>query len=87
MFETLAVIASVCLPLTNIPLIVKIIQRKSSKDISMYWAWGVWLCLLVMVPAATQSVDLIWKIFALANFATFSVVLFFTMLYRKGPAQ
>ena len=42
MIQTIALIASIVLPLWNIPLILKIIRRKSSRDVSMSWAVGVW---------------------------------------------
>ena len=41
MIETLGVIAGIALPLFNIPLILKIIKRKSSQDISLTWVIGV----------------------------------------------
>ena len=40
--ELLALVASVVMPLWNIPLIVKIFRRKSSNDLSLSWVWGVW---------------------------------------------
>ena len=39
-FETIALAASVVMPLWNIPLIVKIVQRKSSDDLSRSWMLG-----------------------------------------------
>jgi uncharacterized protein with PQ loop repeat len=47
MTEKIALIAAIILPLWNIPLIVRIIRRRSSKDISRAWAVGVWLCFVL----------------------------------------
>jgi hypothetical protein len=44
MMKTIALIAAIALPLFNIPLIVRIIKRKSSEDMSISWALGVWIC-------------------------------------------
>ena len=43
LIEQIGLVASVAMPLWNIPLIVKIIKRKSAEDISMAWLWGVWV--------------------------------------------
>ncbi|MBN1385035.1 MAG: hypothetical protein JW983_09170 [Elusimicrobia bacterium] len=83
MIEKIALIAAVVLPLWNIPLIVRIIKRKSSDDISMYWVIGVWTCFVLMAPAAFLSEDLIWKVFNIANLIFFSLVVVFVIIYRK----
>ena len=83
MIDTIALIASITLPLCNIPLIIKIIKRRSSKDISLIWAFGVWLCLLAMLPSGLKSEFLVWKVFATANFAFFSLVAFFTLIFHN----
>jgi uncharacterized protein with PQ loop repeat len=82
--ELLALIASVVMPLWNIPLIVKIIQRKSSDDLSLSWVWGVWTCMLLMVPWALVTQELVLKVFSFVNFFLFSGVLFVVMKYRQG---
>lgn len=83
MTQTIALIAAVVLPLWNIPLIVRIIKRKSSADISMYWAVGVWVCLALMAPSGFVSKDPVWRIFSIINFAFFSLVLISVLAYRK----
>lgn len=79
----IALFAAVILPFWNIPLMARIIKRKSSQDVSLYWACGVWICLLFMFPAAVISSDLVWKTFNVVNFILFSGVLVITALYRK----
>ncbi|MFH1503857.1 MAG: hypothetical protein ABIH08_00480 [Candidatus Omnitrophota bacterium] len=81
--EKLALIAAVVLPLWNIPLIIRIVKRKSSRDISMHWAIGVWVCFVLMAPSAFTSADLVWKVFNIANLILFSVVVIFVLAYRK----
>ena len=83
MIQKIALIAAVALPLWNIPLIVRIIKRKSSVDISMYWALGVWGCLLLMAPQAFGSSDIVWKVFNIANLTLFTLVVIVVLLYRN----
>lgn len=83
MIDKIALIASVVLPLWNIPLIMRIIKRRSSKDISLYWAIGVWICLLVMLPSGIKNDFMVWKVFTIGNFLLFSLVLFVTLLFHK----
>jgi uncharacterized protein with PQ loop repeat len=85
--EMLALIASVVMPLWNIPLIVKIIQRKSSGDLSLAWLWGVWLCMLFMVPWAIVTRDVVLKVFSLVNFVLFSSVVVVVVKYRHGAKE
>lgn len=78
----LGVAAGTIIPFFNIPLILKIRENKSSKDISLIWTVGVWICALAMLPQALLSVDLSYKIFGLTNFILFSGVVFFVFRYR-----
>jgi uncharacterized protein with PQ loop repeat len=80
--ELLALIASVVMPLWNIPLIVKIIRRKSSHDLSLFWLWGVWACMFLMVPWAMVTHELVLKVFSSVNFILFSGVVVAVMKYR-----
>jgi len=81
--EKIAFIAAIVLPLWNIPLIVRIIKRKSSKDISMYWALGVWICFLLMAPEAFRSPDPVWRVFNIMNLILFTAVVITVLVYRK----
>lgn len=82
--QTLGLFAAVILPLWNIPLIVRMVQRRSSRDISLWWALGVWVCLILMAPSGFTSQDIVWKVFNITNFILFSAVVIFTLIYHKG---
>ena len=82
MIETIGVIAAVLLPLWNIPLVVRIGRRKSSKDVSLWWTLGVFVCLLLMLPAGLTSTDAVFKVFSVVNIVLFSAVVIQVMRYR-----
>ncbi|MCR4336397.1 MAG: hypothetical protein NUV91_01125 [Candidatus Omnitrophica bacterium] len=77
-------VAAIILPLWNIPLIINIVKRKSSRDISLWWALGVWVCILLMAPSGFVSPDPIWRTFNIMNVILFTFVVIFTLKYRKG---
>ncbi|MFA5388798.1 MAG: hypothetical protein WC312_03470 [Candidatus Omnitrophota bacterium] len=83
MLEKIALIASILLPLFNIPLIVRIIKRRSSKDLSLFWAIGIWACFLAMFPTGVQSPDMVYRTFTYVNFFFFTLVMVFTVLFHK----
>ena len=83
MIDKIALVASIILPLWNIPLILRIIKRRSSEDISVFWAVGVWICLLGILPSGLKSDFLVWKAFAIGNFLFFSGVTLSTLLFHK----
>jgi uncharacterized protein with PQ loop repeat len=83
-FEKAGIIAGVILPFFNIPLIMKIVKRQSSEDISLSWALGVWVCILLMFPAGLQSEDVVFRVFNIFNVIFFSCVMFVTWKYRKA---
>lgn len=82
MIRWLGFAAAIILPFWNIPLIVKIQRRKSSRDISMAWALGVFTCLLGMFPTGIQSPDPVFRVFTVINITLFSVVVFYVVRYR-----
>ena len=82
MIEKIGLIAAVALPLWNIPLIVRIGQRRSSKDISLAWALGVWGCLAAMLPSGLISADPVFKTFTVVNLALFSAVVIQVLKWR-----
>jgi len=84
MLEKIGLIAAVILPFFNIPLITKIIKRKSSKDISLSWALGVWVCILLMAPSGLVSQDIVWRTFNIVNILMFTGVVFVVLRYRNG---
>lgn len=81
--NNVGLIAAIILPFWNIPLIVRIIKRKSSRDISLWWALGVWICLVAMAPSGFTSSDIVWRVFNITNIILFSAVVVTTLIYRK----
>src|SRR3989338_4953771 len=82
--HVMGMVAAVVLPLWNIPLILKIIKRRSSRDISLSWALGVWVCILIMAPSGLTSTDQVWRTFNVVNLILFTGVVIVTLKYRKG---
>jgi uncharacterized protein with PQ loop repeat len=82
MIEIIGLIAAIILPFWNIPLIVRIQKRRSCEDISLYWVFGVWACLILMVPSGLMSSDLVFKVFTIVNFILFSVVVIQVVRFR-----
>ncbi|MBI3996178.1 MAG: hypothetical protein HY352_00820 [Candidatus Omnitrophica bacterium] len=82
MVKTIGLIAAVAMPLWNIPLILKLEQRKSSKDISVAWAVGVWVCIVLMVPAGLTSADAVFRAFTVVNTILFTAVAIQVVRYR-----
>ena len=80
--QTIGMVAAVTMPLWNIPLILTIQRRKSSKDISVYWAAGVFGCIVLMLPSALMSPDKIFKAYAMVNTVFFGLVLAQVLRYR-----
>jgi hypothetical protein len=85
--EVLALVASVIMPLFNIPLIVKIIRRRSSDDLSLYWLFGIWGCILLMLPWALVTQDVVLRAFGIMNFLLFSAVVVVVLKYRNGMSD
>lgn len=83
MITILGMLAAIVLSLFNIPLILRIRRQKSSNDISLVWAYGVFSCLLLMLPAAIISEDLTFKLFAIVNVILFGGVVYHVVKYRK----
>ncbi len=81
--EVMAVVAGVLLPLFNIPLIMRLLKRKSSEDFSLTWAVGVWVCIVAMTPQALRSQDIAFKSFGIVNIIFFTGVVILVLKYRK----
>ena len=82
LIQHIGMIAAVAMPLWNIPLILTIQRRKSSKDLSALWAGGVFGCILLMLPAALVSPDRIFKAYSVMNTVFFGLVFAQVMRYR-----
>ena len=85
--EYIGLAASIAMPLWNIPLIVKIVKRRSSQDISMGWVMGVWVCALLMAPSGFASKDMVWRAFNMMNLILFTGVVIVVLKYRKKTNQ
>ena len=81
--DTVGLMAAVILPLFNIPLILRMVKRKSSEDISLIWALGVWVCIVLMFPSGLKSTDFVWRTYNIINVLFFTVVVVTTLKYRK----
>ncbi len=78
----IGIISGVALPLFNIPLIYRLIKRKSSGDLSVVWAVGVWVCIVGMTPQALRSDDLAFRLYGITNIFFFTVVTILVVKYR-----
>ena len=85
--KTIGLLAATILPLWDIPLIVRIVRRKSSQDISLIYAVGIWVTALMMAPSAFVSGDKLAIGFNTMNVIMLTAVMVVTIKYRKGPAK
>ena len=81
--EKVSLWAAIILPLFNIPLIIRIIQRRSSEDISTVWVMGVWVCALLMAPSGFASPDVVWRTYNIVNIILFTGVVIAVWAFRK----
>jgi len=81
--DKVALVAAISLPFFNIPLILRVIKRKSSEDLSLCWVLGVWVCIVLMAPSGFQSEDIVWRIYNYFNVTLFTCVVYITLKYRK----
>lgn len=73
------------LPMLNIPLILRMVRNKSSRDLSLIWTVGVWICIVLMLPQQLLTTDMAFKLFGIVNFFSFSAVVAAVFYYRvKG---
>jgi uncharacterized protein with PQ loop repeat len=80
MLQTIGILSGILMPLFNLPLMLRIIRRRSSDDISLVWVVGVWICVMGLLPSSLQSPDPILFAFGVVNALLFSGV-FFSVLY------
>ena len=83
-WETIGLWAGIILPLWDIPLIVRIIKRKSSADISLGWIWGLWAASVLMTPNAFIVGNQLAIAFNIVNVIMLSIVLLVVIKYQKG---
>ena len=81
--ENIGLAAGIIMPFFNIPLIVRIIRRKSSADISISWVMGVWVCAILMAPSGFTSKDMVWRCFNIVNLVLFTGVVIAVWRYRN----
>lgn len=85
--QKIGVASAIALPLFNIPLILRLLQRKSSADFSLSWAIGVWICIVLMTPQALRSQDAAFRAYGVVNLVFFTAVVFFILKYRPKSAD
>src|SRR3989338_2128177 len=83
LIEKIGLIASCALPLFNIPLIVRMKKRKSADDIRLTWLFGVWGCIVFMMPAALSSSDVVFRVYGITNLILFSAVVWTVMQFKR----
>ncbi len=83
--EQVGMIASIALPLWNIPLMINMVRRKSSADLSWVWLVGVWVCSFLMLPSGIASKEIVLKMFSIVNITLFTGVVVVAFKYRKKP--
>jgi len=78
-------IAAIVLPFWNLPLIIRVIKRRSSKDISLWWALGVWICFLLMLPEGLTTEEAVFKAFTISNFILFTITVAIVVIFHRDP--
>ena len=83
----LGMVSGVLMPFFNIPLILRVVKRQSSEDISLTWVIGVWVCVVGMVPASIVSTDVVLRTYGIINAVFFTgvlvAVLYFHPIVRR----
>ncbi len=82
MIKILGMVSAVAMPFFDIPLIARIVRRKSSEDISLVWTVGIYVCILGMLPSSLVSSDPILVAFGIVNAALFTAVVVAVFWYR-----
>ena len=80
--QKIAMVGGLVLPLFNVPLILAVRKRKSSEGLSITWALGVWVCIVLMTPQALRSEDLAFRVYGIVNIIFFSAAVFYILKYR-----
>ena len=85
--QKIGLVAGVLLPFFNIPLIIRLRKRKSSEDMSVTWAVGVWVCIVLMTPQALRSTDIAFRAYGVVNIFFFTIVTFYILKYRRSSMR
>ena len=83
--EQAGLLGGVLMPFWNIPLMIRIIQRRTSSDISLTWLFGVWGCIVAMYPSTRITGDVVLRSFGISNLVLFSLVVLVVLFYRRTP--
>jgi uncharacterized protein with PQ loop repeat len=83
LLATISLIAGIVLPFWNIPLIARVIKRRSSKDISLWWGLGVWMSLTLMLPHGLMTEEIVLRWFTISNFALFTITFIIILMYHN----
>ena len=84
--QRVGTVACIVMQFFNIPMILHLIKRKKSDDISLSWILGVWVCTVLMTPQALRSPDAAFRAFGFVNIFFFSAVAFLVLKYRRVAA-
>ena len=82
MIKMLGMFSAVAMPFFDIPLIARIVRRKSSEDISLVWTVGIYACILGMLSSSLLSPDPILVAFGIVNTLLFTAVVVAVFYYR-----
>ena len=86
-WDTIGLWAGMIMPLWDIPLIIRILRRKSSSDISLVWMWGIWICSVGMTPIAFIGHNTVAIGFNVVNVTMLSALLIVVLKYRQRKEQ
>jgi uncharacterized protein with PQ loop repeat len=84
LFSMISLIAGVILPFWNIPLIVRVVKRRSSNDISLWWGVGVWTSLALMLPHGLMTEEIVLRWFTISNFTLFTITFIIILMYHNS---
>ena len=82
--KALGMASAVLMPFFDIPLMARVIRRRSSEDISLVWVVGIEACILGMLPSSVISVDPILRVFGVVNAVLFSAAFLAVLWYHPA---
>jgi uncharacterized protein with PQ loop repeat len=84
MAQVVGIASAILMPFFNLPLMLRIMRRRSSEDISLVWVVGVWICVMGLLPSSLQSPDPILFAFGVVNALLFSGVFFSVLSFHPA---